>query len=593
MLSVYRERVDRFSSRVSRIKPRRNVVTAARLLSFVGLVWLVYRYFLSGYDWVFLVAGIGVLALFLALVVLDSKITGRVDFLEALKAASETEIAYLSGDYSRLSRGDEFADPAHPYSADLDVFGDDSLFQHINRTFGKENERLLAEWLLNGCRSEQVILERLEATRELSGRLDLLHNFRAAAAISGIEQLDKHAFEVWEEQQPFFTRKWVRWVVYASVAATLLLWAGVACAFVSSSVAIALSLIQLLTVIAFTKRVSSYHDRLGRFMKAFSNYLPLLELLHCEGFQSQRLTRLYGSLFAGQRHALRAFRSLNRLLQAFDQRANMLASVITNALYLSDLQLILRLDEWNRQYKPFLKEWLNSVSEMDVLMSMANYRVNHPAYSEPQPGHSVWFEAKNMGHPLIPETVRVNNDFAVGGEHNLFVVTGANMAGKSTFLRTVGINYVLALSGNVVCCDSLRFCVARLFSSMRTSDNLAKGSSYFHAEINRLKQLVEMAEGEERVFIILDEILKGTNSHDKLNGSRLFLKRLLNLPVSGLIATHDLALGELNASYPDNFRNICFEIENTPDGIAYDYLLRPGISQNMNASILLEQLGLI
>ena len=593
ILSVYRERVNHFSSRVSRIKPHRNVVTAARLLSFVALIWFVYRYFSSGYDWLYLVAAIAVLVLFLALVVVDSKITGRVDFLEALKAASETEIAYLNGDYSWLPRGDEFADPAHPYSADLDVFGDDSLFQHINRTFGKENEQLLAGWLLNGCRSEQVILERLEATRELEGKLDLLHNFRAAATISGIVQIDKQAFEVWEEQPPFFTRKWVKWVVYMSVTATLLLWAGVAFSFVPSSAALAFSLLQLLTVIAFIKRISSYHNRLGRFMKAFSNYLPLLELLHRERFQSQRLNQLYSSLFSGQCHALKAFRSLNRLLQAFDQRANMLAAFITNGLYLSDLQLILRLDEWNRQYKPFLKEWLNSVSEMDVLMSMANYRVNHPAYSEPQPGRSVWFEAKNMGHPLIPGSIRVNSDFTVENEHNLFVVTGANMAGKSTFLRTVGINYVLALSGNVVCCDSLRFCTVRLFSSMRTSDNLAKGSSYFHAEINRLKQLVEVAGREERVFIILDEILKGTNSRDKLNGSRLFLKRLLNLPVSGLIATHDLALGELSTTHPDNFRNICFEIENTPDGITYDYLLRPGISQNMNASILLEQLGLV
>ena len=593
MLTTYQKRICDIGSQIARIKPKRNFVTVFRLLSFFAIAWFIYRYFASGYEWPYLVAGIGSTVFFLALAVIDSKITGRIAFLEALRAGSETEIAYLSGNYDGLPRGDEFADPTHPYSADLDVFGDDSLFQHINRTFGKENERLLAGWLLNGCRSEQTILERLQATRELSGRLDLLHNFRATAHTSGITQIDKAAFEVWEKQPPFFTKSLFKWCIYASTAVSLLLWIAVIFSLVGSSIALSFFVLHISVVIFATKRISRYHNRLGRFMKAFSNYLPLLEVLHKEPFHSKRLGELHGNLLGGSRHALKAFRSLNRLLQAFDQRANLLVAVVANGLYLSDLQLILQLDKWNKKYKPFLKEWIDSISELDVLMSMANYRINHPAYAEPQPCNSVWFEAKNMGHPLISEAIRVNNNFSVGGEHCLFVVTGANMAGKSTFLRTVGVNYMLALSGNVVCADSLRFCPVQLFSSMRTSDNLAKGSSYFHAEINRLKQLVEVAEKEERVFIILDEILKGTNSHDKLNGSRLFLKRLLNLPVSGLIATHDLALGELHATHSENFSNICFEIENTPTGITYDYRLRSGISQNMNASILLEQLGLV
>ena len=593
MLTTYQERIRDISIRINRIKPKRNFVTAFRLLSFLMIFWFAYHYFAVGYEWGYLIAGIGSVVLFLALAVIDSKITGRIAFLEELRRCSETEIAYLNGNYSGLPRGDEFADPTHPYSSDLDIFGGDSLFQHINRTFGKENERLLAEWLLNGCRSERIIDERLEATRELAGRLDLLHNFRAAARTSGITQMDKSAFEAWETQPSFFTKRLFKWAIYASTAVSLLLWVAVIFSLIPSSVGLSYFVVQVLAVILVSKQISRYHNQLGRFMKAFSNYLPLLELLHSEGFHSKRMGELYGSLFGGSRHALKAFRSLSRLLQAFDQRANMLAVVITNGFYLSDLQLILQLDDWNRQYKPLLKEWFDAVSETDVLMSMANYRVNHPACTEPKPSESVWFEAKNMGHPLISEAIRVNNDFSVEGEHWLYVVTGANMAGKSTFLRTVGVNFVLALSGNVVCADSLRFCPVQLFSSMRTSDNLAKGSSYFHAEINRLKQLVEVAEREDRVFIILDEILKGTNSHDKLNGSRLFLKRLLNLPVSGLIATHDLALGELRDTHPENFRNICFEIENTPTGITYDYRLRSGISQNMNASILLEQLGLV
>ena len=196
-----------------------------------------------------------------------------------------------------------------------------------------------------------------------------------------------------------------------------------------------------------------------------------------------------------------------------------------------------------------------------------------------------------MGHPLLPQAVP--NDFSVEKVHQLFIVTGANMAGKSTFLRTVGVNLVLALSGNVVCSQRFFSRPMALFTSMRTTDNLTKGTSYFHAELLRLQQLQELASRSETVFIILDEMLKGTNSEDKLNGSLLFLERLLQYPVSGLVATHDLALGQLAARYPDRFYNVCFEITHTEDHIRYDYKLKAGISKNMNASILLKKMGLI
>ena len=188
---------------------------------------------------------------------------------------------------------------------------------------------------------------------------------------------------------------------------------------------------------------------------------------------------------------------------------------------------------------------------------------------------------------------RIHNDFEVARLHEFYIITGANMAGKSTFLRAIGVNLVLACCGAVVRAECFEFQPTALFTSMRTVDNLAKGTSYFHAELLRLQQLVNMAQHEERLFIILDEILKGTNSRDKLNGSRRFLQKLLTLPVAGLVATHDLELGELANTIPDNFFNRCFEITHTDDDIAYDYKLKPGISQNMNASILLEKMKLV
>ena len=593
ILHFYEQRIAEYTSGMRGLRQKRNVVSILRVIFFICVFWWGYRYFSSNREWYFLTGALGSFAVFLALAVWDNKLIERIAILKASIQCCSTEIAYLKGDYSGLDRGDTFADGKHPYASDLDIFGEDSLFQHINRTSGTESARLLAEWLLHPCSSGDEIAERLEATRELSKKPDLLLSFRAQAMVSGINQPDRVMFDRWAKQPPFFKKRGYRWLVYFGnlfmlVCLLLAVFSIIPYSFVST-----VFVVQLMCVLFCLKGINSYHERLGVFMKSFGRYLPLVELLYAQRFESKALRDIYGVLFSDSHHALHAFKGLNRLLSAFDQRGNIMVSILTNGFYTSDFHLILQLDDWNRKYGAFLDNWLRAIYKMDVLMCMANYRMNHLAFPEPLFDESAWFEAEGLGHPLLPEDNRVCNNFGVKGVHELYIVTGANMAGKSTFLRTVGINFVLALSGNVVCAHSCRFGIARIFTSMRTSDNLSKGSSYFHAEIQRLKGLVEDAERGGRLFIILDEILKGTNSQDKLNGSRLFLKRLLSLPVSGLIATHDLALGELHDSDPDHFFNICFEIENTPDGILYDYRLKPGVSRNMNASILLEQLGLI
>ena len=256
------------------------------------------------------------------------------------------------------------------------------------------------------------------------------------------------------------------------------------------------------------------------------------------------------------------------------------------------MHTILDLDKWKEKYSACINQWTTAISQTDALASMANFSFNHPEYTFPVISDNYQLNAEGIGHPLLQNKKCVTNDFAIFREHQMFIVTGANMAGKSTFLRTVGINLVLAQSGNVVRSARFDFHPTALFTSMRTTDNLAKDTSYFHAELLRLKQLVEMAK-QEHVFIILDEMLKGTNSVDKLNGSLAFLRKLLQYPVTGLIATHDLALGELANEYPENFFNVCFEITHQGEEIQYDYKLHKGVSTTMNASILLKQMGLI
>ena len=248
---------------------------------------------------------------------------------------------------------------------------------------------------------------------------------------------------------------------------------------------------------------------------------------------------------------------------------------------------VLRFEERDKLMKILYYVYL-----LDVYMAVANVAKERDfVFAKAHPNDKNTLVMKGVFHPFL--TNPVGNTITVDENSNVIFLTGANMAGKSTFLRAIGVNLVLACCGAVVRAESFEFQPMALFTSMRTVDNLAKGTSYFHAELLRLQQLVNMAQHEERLFIILDEILKGTNSRDKLNGSRRFLQKLLTLPVAGLVATHDLELGELANTIPDNFFNRCFEITHTDDDIAYDYKLKPGISQNMNASILLEKMKLV
>ena len=316
-----------------------------------------------------------------------------------------------------------------------------------------------------------------------------------------------------------------------------------------------------------------------------------MRLIRQQGFSSTRLAEIHDVLFHKEQNALRALAALGNIQENLDQRGNFVAAFLLNGLYLRDLHTFLRLDAWKKSYGNCIETWTDAIAQTDALVSMALFRYNHPAYVFPAAGDRL--DAQDMGHPLLRSRECVTNDFTVADDHRLFIVTGANMAGKSTFLRTVGVNLVLAQSGNVVYARRFTFRPTALFTSMRTTDNLAKDTSYFHAELLRLRQLVDMASREAQVFIILDEMLKGTNSVDKLNGSLAFLRKLLQYPVCGLVATHDLALGELAKECPEHFTNLCFEITHRGDEIQYDYKLHPGVSRTMNATILMQQMGLI
>ena len=589
----YQKQIDHYTARLKQIKKRRNLITLAKLLTFGYMIFLIYL-LINHSTQPLLLLGIGAILVFIFLTLWDSQIIYRQHLIEELLRINTLESDYLAGNFSALDQGERFNDPAHPYAHDLDLFGEDSLFQHLNRTVTFSGTQKLVSWLLSLSKDPEVIHSRQQAAEELCAEPEWCQHFRAAGALHPTQALDAVILKSGPTESPFFSKhSTVRLILWRANTIVIVSWAVTSFTPLPFSISLVLSLLQLSALALYIKKINAYHQRLNLFLKTISNYLPLVRLIHDQSFRSPYLQKIRHSLFTPESNSLQALTQLHRIQNSLDQRGNIVIAFILNGLYLKDFHTLLRLDHWRKKYGPDIETWTDVLSEADALISMANYRFNHPAYCLPVICQDRLLDTEEIGHPLLKSERNVTNDFSIRSLHQIAIVTGANMAGKSTFLRTIGVNLILAQSGNVVCSRYFAFQPMTLFTSMRTTDSLSKDTSYFHAELLRLQQLVNIAQQEDKVFIILDEMLKGTNSVDKLNGSLAFLKRILSYPISGLVATHDLALGELADDFPEHFFNVCFEIVHSGSQITYDYKLHPGISSNMNASILLKQMGLI
>lgn len=589
----YQKQIDHYTARLKQIKKRRNLITLAKLLTFGYMIFLIYL-LINHSTQPLLLLGIGAILVFIFLTLWDSQIIYRQHLIEELLRINTLESDYLAGNFSALDQGERFNDPAHPYAHDLDLFGEDSLFQHLNRTVTFSGTQKLVSWLLSLSKDPEVIHSRQQAAEELCAEPEWCQHFRAAGALHPTQALDAVILKSGPTESPFFSKhSTVRLILWIANTIVIVSWAVTSFTPLPFSISLVLSLLQLSALALYIKKINAYHQRLNLFLKTISNYLPLVRLIHDQSFRSPYLQKIRHSLFTPESNSLQALTQLHRIQNSLDQRGNIVIAFILNGLYLKDFHTLLRLDHWRKKYGPDIETWTDVLSEADALISMANYRFNHPAYCLPVICQDRLLDTEEIGHPLLKSERNVTNDFSIRSLHQIAIVTGANMAGKSTFLRTIGVNLILAQSGNVVCSRYFAFQPMTLFTSMRTTDSLSKDTSYFHAELLRLQQLVNIAQQEDKVFIILDEMLKGTNSVDKLNGSLAFLKRILSYHISGLVATHDLALGELADDFPEHFFNVCFEIVHSGSQITYDYKLHPGISSNMNASILLKQMGLI
>jgi hypothetical protein len=516
------------------------------------------------------------------------------EFFGNLENINRNEINSLSGDLSPFHDGSTWINANHDFSYDIDLFGPDSLFHFLNRTVTGHGRDTLALWLAEPYKISGEIIQRQEAIKELSARLDWRQEFLANGTGKSLEKEDIEGLLHWlNDYSGFFSSPFLKIVTWLfpglTIASLFLMISG----YVPYQVFIVLFLINLSLVLIKLRDTKKIHDQVSKKHEFLSSFIRLLSSFEKEPFKAAILNDLKANFSSGEQSVINRINNLSRIIHSFDSRLNMLVGIVLNGLLLWDFHCIRSLENWKEESKTKFPVWLKQIGEIDAFISLANFAFNNQDYCYPELSYQpIILSASNLGHPLISYDKRVCNDFLISDKGKVFVVTGANMAGKSTFLRTVAVNFVLAMTGAPVCANELQFKPLKLFTSMRTTDSLSHNESYFYAELKRLKTLKTRLEDGEKIFFILDEILKGTNSVDKSNGSKLFMRKLIELGGTGLVATHDTSLGELENEFPGIIINKCFEIEINGEKISFDYILQEGITRKMNAALLMKQMGI-
>ena len=592
---LYKKRITELAQTISSLRAKSRIFVMAEVLSFaVSIGFVVLFTVLDAASWTL---GVALCVLFLYFYIrnLDTKNDRKIANASALKLVYEKEVAYQTGDYTKFDAGERYLQPTHPFTFDLDVFGQGSLFQRINRTISSGGSDYLAESLSGKWESLPTaellkhIEQRVEAIGELAGNEPFLSQFKAQGAEKLIDTAAvKEAFgSIHALQIPsYFGNPTFRILIYANlvgfylsiflsignfVPAFLPLWWGIFNFF--------------LATFCTHKYIKLVNEAISKLKDQVRGYVNMASLIEKQSFTAAHLCELKANLSG----AMASFGQLERILQKIDNRSNEIGIVLFNCFGLLDITIVRHFLRWQRTYEPITDQWIGASSVFDALVSMATFRLNEDEAQEATiiDSNGVSYKARSIYHPFLGEKA-VRNNFDIQN-HEYYIITGANMAGKSTFLRTLGVNYILAMNGLPVFAEEMRVSVFRLFTNMRTTDDLTHGISYFNAELLRLKQLIASLDPNVPSLIILDEILKGTNSLDKLNGSRLFLEYISERNVTGVIATHDLELSKLEDENPQRFHNYSFEIELGTD-VTYTYKIGRGVARNQNATFLLKQI---
>ncbi len=588
---TYLEKRGSYTEESNSIKKRLSLYSVLRLGFFIIAIFLFAKLFNSNLA-LAIFSSLAALSGLSYFVRLGGKLSGRKRLLRELIRINEEELLALECQYSGFDTGLEYTDPDHPNTSDLDIFGKNSLFQYIERCSISKGRDQLAEWLSKPADAMEI-RKRQEAVKELSGKLDWRQEFLAQGRLSEETRDDFRQLLDWLNKKPdIISNKSFRIMLMVLPALTIL--AMVLTFFwIPENIPVILILIQLGIVGFHLRKINHHHAQVSRKYKVINNLSSLIKGIEEEDFNAGYLGVLQTGLSSSGIKAGLQLRKLAKIVVQFDRRLNMIMGFILNALLMWDLQCILRLEKWKASNAAEVPGWFSILGKFEALNSFANFKYNISGSIFPEiSGGDTVLEAESLAHPLIPEKESVGNDISISRKGEFMLITGSNMAGKSTFLRTIGINMVLASAGAPVLAAKMTWRPLKIFSSMRVKDSLSSRESTFYAELKRLRMIIEQIQSGEEVLIILDEILKGTNSRDKHFGSEMFIRQLVREGSTGLIATHDLELSVLEQEFPEKIINYCFEVQIDKQEFVYDYKVRRGVCQTLNATELMKKMGI-
>jgi hypothetical protein len=591
-IEFYKKRLEELTERLHKLKQRKSSFAWLRLGAVIAIVAAFYFLWSLGVGYV-IGAIILLLLIFIQLIKADLRNHEKIEHTSKLININKNELEFLSGNYFVFEDGSEHIPKEHAYANDLDIFGRASLFQYFNRTTSEPGSRQLAEYL-KAPSAISEIPERQKAIKELSTKTKWAQDMQANGEKNKITFSTISRLEKWMKEPDVFSGfkawKWLRYVLPVIILTIIVLYI-----FNVAGDSIFYGSLFIFAIIAYqvNKFVAPVHEQLSKASDELSTLYATILLIENENFKSSLLQN-WQSVFRSQnKKASDDILKIKKILDKLDIRYNIVLSAPLNLLLLWNLQQVLDLEKWKRTAQDNFSSWFQTLAYFEAINSFAVVAFNHSEWVFPVIRDEYFsVEGKEIGHPLIAEDKRVNNFIDIPRNSELMLVTGSNMAGKSTYLRSIGINVVLAMTGAPVCAQSFSVSHVQLISSMRITDNLEESTSTFYAELKKLKTIIEKVNAGEKVFILLDEILRGTNSLDRHTGSKALIRQLIKKKAAAVIATHDLELANLKEDFFDNILNYHFDVQVSNDELYFDYRLKPGVCNSLNASILMKKIGI-
>ncbi|HKH60692.1 MAG TPA: hypothetical protein VKA49_07665 [Flavitalea sp.] len=589
LVSYYTEQLDHHSTKLKAIQRRIVLVATVRLIAFIATAFFAYGYFRYG-GWLTAMAAILSLLAFVLLVRYNFWLNDERALLQKIVFINTNELNVLNDQANGFDDGQKFLSD-DGFGNDIDIFGQRSLFHLINRTTTSHGLAQLVGALQNPMAGKPDIENYQQAINSLSQQTSIRQLVTAHGLLHDEKEGNLHAIGSWlhtgNQLHASVLVRIIQWVLpVCNIAALLYYWSTDN--YIPLGITVAMS---WLTIAGFLSYISSQHILLGKKQAILDQYASILKVF--SGVQPGSSSLLLDL----QRDATKAFSAINKLSRLsglFDQRLNFVVNIFLNSFLVYDLQCLYALETWKINNKAFFERWIRCVGNIESLNSFATFAYNNPEFCFPVVlENGLVIETAGLAHPLIPVKERVRNDIQLGRAYKFALVTGSNMSGKTTFLRTVGINLLLAQCGAPVCARSFSFTPMHLLTAIRISDSLQLHTSYFMAELQRLQNIIKYLESGKPALVLVDEILRGTNSDDKSHGSEEFIKKIISFNCLTLFATHDLSLSLMEDNFPGVIGNYCFESTIVNDELFFDYKLRAGVAKNKNASFLMKKMDII